>query len=99
VRASEAVRSQAQAPRPLLLKLLELRPAVWVGTISYSLYLTHILVKWTLLEQVRAMTPSIPRGLAVLVGGGVVISLVFGSLVHRLVERPFMLLTRRSGLR
>lgn len=69
-------------------RLLQLHPMVWVGLISYSLYLWH----WPLIVFTRyatgfePITPHIPALF--------VVSLVLGYLSYRFIEQPF----RRSAV-
>ena len=67
----------------MVARLLELRPVVYVGLISYSLYLWH----WPLIVLVRYaiyMAPITPYIPALFVA-----SLVLGSLSYHFVEQPF----------
>ncbi len=65
-------------------RLLALKPFVWVGLISYSLYLWH----WPLIVLLREAVPidyfTPLQGVGVLVAG-----LVLGYLSWRFVEQPF----------
>lgn len=71
-------------------RLLALRPMVWIGLLSYSLYLWH----WPLLTFQRYLLPGgWPAALAVLLAIGL------AALSLRFVERPFRnsaFLTRRQ---
>lgn len=71
-------------------RVLALRPMVWVGLLSYSLYLWH----WPLLTFQRYLLPGAwPSAVAVL------LSLGMAALSLRFVERPFRnsaFLTRRQ---
>jgi peptidoglycan/LPS O-acetylase OafA/YrhL len=70
---------------------LALRPAVFVGTLSYSIYLVH----WPILLLTSAMLVS--PGRLILVGAALA-SLPVAWVVHRWVERPF-LSTAARGIR
>ena len=63
--------------------LLALRPLVWVGLISYPLYLWHwVVLVWTKLLLMSSNIPALWRiGLALL-------ALALATLTYRLVERP-----------
>jgi len=65
-------------------KILSAHPFVWVGLISYSLYLWH----WPVFSFLRIElgTVHIPMPLAL---GGVVLSFALAWLSYRFVERPF----------
>lgn len=69
------------APRMPLTRLLQLRPLVWLGVLSYVLYLVHRLIQ-LLLEQHTTLT-TWPRA-----GVSLVLALLASVLIHRLVERP-----------
>ena len=81
---------------------IETRLTDWLGRISYSIYLFHVIVflaiEWWLLRQ--------PRGIAVahaacrrLCGDGVAAMLAVASLVYRFVERPGIRLGHRLAER
>lgn len=82
------VGQNAAAGRPALAtRLLSLRPLVWIGTISYSLYLVH----WPICafnRYVQLRNPDVPTALAMLAAS---LLLAYGS--WRFVEQPF----RRPG--
>jgi len=82
------------APRMPLTRLLQLRPLVWIGVLSYALYLVHRLIQ-LLLEQHTDLT-TWPRA-----GLSLVLALVLSLGIHRFVERPCVGLKdrwqRRSG--
>ena len=72
---------------------LEWRPLVWVGAVSYGLYLWHVPV--LLVLRANGLLPLSPLG-ATLVG--LPISLLLGWASLRLVERPAMAWSRRTKL-
>lgn len=76
------MRLQSGTP-PLPLKILAWRPLVWIGLLSYSLYLWH----WPLFAYYRYLHSSPPGGLMSVVF--VVLSFVLAWLSLRFVERPF----------
>jgi peptidoglycan/LPS O-acetylase OafA/YrhL len=83
--------TELQAGRPTALtRWLASRPALAVGHMSYSLYLTHLpvlaLCHFALLDH--ALTPSVHA--LVLLGVGVTASLAVASLFYFAVERPFI---------
>lgn len=78
-----------------LLKTLESRFAVWLGAISYSLYLFHgplLMLLQRLLEPLHLS--SGPR-LAAMLMLGMPIALIAGVIGYRLFERPFLGRARR----
>ncbi len=79
----------AAAARPP--RTLEWRPLVWVGAVSYGLYLWHVPV--LLVLRANGLMPLSPWG-ATLVG--LPISLLLGWLSLRLIERPAMAWSRRT---
>lgn len=77
------------APPSLLGRLLSLRAVVWVGTISYGLYLWHFPVLRILQDwQLAGWTLLIP---------GFALTFALAAASYRFVERP--LLRRRGGVR
>ena len=71
-------------------KPLESRFAVWLGTISYSLYLFHGPLLVLLHRSIEPQHFSAGTRLAVMVGAGVPTTLLAGWMGYRLFERPFM---------
>jgi peptidoglycan/LPS O-acetylase OafA/YrhL len=72
----------ALGERGRLMELLESRPMVWVGTISYSLYLWHIPVFYSLDSSGLGLSKPVVGLL------GVVLSLVLSVLSYRYLEAP-----------
>uniref|UniRef100_A0A6J5ZDW8 Unannotated protein n=1 Tax=freshwater metagenome TaxID=449393 RepID=A0A6J5ZDW8_9ZZZZ len=72
-------------------RLLELRPLVWVGTISYGLYLWHVPV--LLVLRANGLVPLNPWGATLI---ALPISLLLGWLSLRFVETPAMAWSRRT---
>jgi peptidoglycan/LPS O-acetylase OafA/YrhL len=73
-------------------QLLNARPLVWLGEISYSLYLVQDLIKYVTTESLAAaglhqLQLSIPESL-VLAGAMILACLAVSSLTYRLVEEP-----------
>lgn len=63
-------------------RLLAFKPMVWVGLISYPLYLWH----WPVLSYLRIMESGAPSPLMLWSGAGVAVLLAWGT--YRLIERP-----------
>ncbi|MGP6088749.1 acyltransferase family protein [Antarctobacter jejuensis] len=74
-------------------RLLALRPMVWIGLISYSLYLWH----WPIMAFVRNRTFSVEMEPALQVIT-IAASVLAGWLSWRFVERPFRVPVREGGL-
>jgi peptidoglycan/LPS O-acetylase OafA/YrhL len=68
---------------------------VWVGTLSYSLYLFHLPLAWLLESFLRPEPGNI--GFTLIRFGWLLLSLVPIYLLFRLVERPFMKLPAEGG--
>jgi peptidoglycan/LPS O-acetylase OafA/YrhL len=71
-------------------KLLRWQPLLWLGTISYSLYLTHCLVLMAGLFAFQTVLPTVFIVVCV-----PAVSLGVAALVYRVIELPAMLLARR----
>ncbi|CAO3440639.1 acyltransferase family protein [Azospirillum endophyticum] len=75
------------------------QPVLWLGEISYGVYLLHGIVIWTLITANGPMRAVIgeeePLYVLALAVAGVLV-LVAASLVHLTVERPAILFGRRS---
>ncbi|MEO7493614.1 MAG: acyltransferase [Massilia sp.] len=68
------------------LAILDTRVLVWLGTISYTLYLVHENIGWAVIRQLelRGVQPASAIGVALL------LALVLASLLTYLVEQPAM---------
>ena len=73
--------------------ILSNRIAVWIGLISFPLYLWH----WPLLTYARILHSKVPA--APVRGAIVLVSIVLAWLTYRLVERPVRLGRRRAGFK
>jgi peptidoglycan/LPS O-acetylase OafA/YrhL len=79
----------------LLVRVLETRPVVWVGLISYSVFLWHEpLVRWL---QGHGYTTAGAMGLATNTALLLAVTLVLSTITYRWVELPA--LRRKSGVR
>lgn len=79
----------------LLTRFLSLRPIVWLGVVSYGIYLWHLpLGQWL----TRSMSPEVAPldRMLILLGVGTALTLVWSAISHRFVEQPFL---RRKGAR
>ena len=84
-------------PGDRISRTLSLRPMVYIGRISYGIYLYHALFKWLIWDKFPHLTEDF--GWAVKVGlrtlayfGG---TIVFASLSYHAIERPFLKLKER----
>lgn len=68
------------------LSLLRFSPLVWLGTISYPLYLLHENIGWAVILWL--LSAHVPMDLAIMVTLGVV--LLLASVVNRMIEQPAM---------
>jgi len=74
--------------RPLLIRLLELRPVVAIGLVSYSLFLWHEPVIRSL--QQRGLTLGGPQGFVINLIFAALVSGLLAALTYRFVEAPFI---------
>jgi peptidoglycan/LPS O-acetylase OafA/YrhL len=72
--------------------LLEARPLVWLGRISYSVYLWHLAI----IAEVAADHPDDPVAVALIAAP---ITLVVGWVSYRIVERPLLSASGRARVR
>jgi peptidoglycan/LPS O-acetylase OafA/YrhL len=72
------------------LKILSIRPLVWLGIISYPLYLWH----WPLLSYLWIINGGLPPKEAKLIA--VLLSIFLGWLTFRFIEHPFRFGSLRS---
>ncbi len=81
---------QTRGRSPLALRLMESRPAVTLGTFSYSLYLVHAPVLALCQSALRLLhlPPTLSLGLMLIVG--VPLALLFSFLFHLAFEKPFL---------
>lgn len=74
--------------------LLKFKPLVFIGTISYSIYLIHQNIGFIILNNMIAIVGQYYIWMSVLVS---LISVTFGFIFYSLVEKPIgILLTRRK---
>ncbi|MEO8464690.1 MAG: acyltransferase [Gammaproteobacteria bacterium] len=74
------------------LGLLRWPPLVWIGFISYTLYLLHQNIGWTVIRNLELLGVSA----SIAVSSALIVSLVLASCVTLLVERPAMRIIRNS---
>ncbi len=67
-------------------RLMSSRPAVWLGEISYEVFLLHVLVMWVAMSFVLRWKPF-TGSMTVLVVASLVITIPLASLLHRLTRR------------
>jgi peptidoglycan/LPS O-acetylase OafA/YrhL len=83
---------------PILCRCAETPPARWFGKISFSLYLTHYPILFTLTATIYTLLPpgwSDEARLAATGLTGIVISVLIASLFQRCIDRPAIDLSRR----
>lgn len=80
-------------------RFLSCRPLQWLGTVSFSIYLTHFIVLTTVSSVVfRVMQPhGYPTALFVAVGVGAAVTLGVSVVFERLVDRPATQLARLAA--
>jgi peptidoglycan/LPS O-acetylase OafA/YrhL len=77
---------------PKLDRILSRAPLIWLGKISYSLYLVHFVILGSLLYALNGMAPIWVSVLPVLP-----CSLLSAALLQRYVEAPFIRLSHRHA--
>jgi peptidoglycan/LPS O-acetylase OafA/YrhL len=78
------------------LRLLEWRPLVWVGTWSYSLYLTHTMGLTAVHIAIRSLSLPLPATLFLIVFAALPLSFCGSYLFHLAFERPFMTAKKKA---
>jgi peptidoglycan/LPS O-acetylase OafA/YrhL len=63
-------------------RVLAMKPVVWIGLISYPLYLWH----WPVLSYIRIMESGTATKTLLLIGAGV--AMVLAALTHHFIEKP-----------
>lgn len=82
--------SHTTRPGAMWRALLQWRPALWLGSVSYSLYLFHVPVLVLLHRGLEAMHLSAYARLAALVGVGIPLTLLTAALSYRFLEKPML---------
>ncbi len=85
VLGAAAILHAGASPVPVAVtRLLSMRVPVWIGLVSYSLYLWH----WPLMALLRSArgSVSLPLGLGLL---AILLSFLLAALSYRYIERPF----------
>ncbi|MBB5233175.1 acyltransferase family protein [Deinococcus budaensis] len=77
---------------PWAKRILHTAPLVWLGRISYSLYLWHAVVLLLVVHLLRGVLP-----LWVLLPGAAALSLLVAHTSERVLERPLIALGKRLG--
>jgi len=89
--------SEARERHPWILKLLDSRWAIVLGTFSYSLYLTHRIAMMKLYPVLNALHLSPLLNHLALLCVGIPWVLLFAYVFHLLFERRFMTAPRPAG--
>ncbi|CAO3458814.1 acyltransferase family protein [Azospirillum largimobile] len=79
--------------------VLTRQPVLWLGEISYGVYLLHGIMIWALITANAALRPVIAedaRLYALALAGAGILVVAVASLVHLTVERPTIMVGRRS---
>lgn len=97
-----------RAPTGAVGRLLETRPLIWLGTLSYSLYMSHYPIIWIFNQGIRIFlkrpevmaagykTPALGVGEAIAaVSVLLIVVLMVSNFIYVRVERPFRQLSRR----
>lgn len=77
------------AKRPVVLLALESRPLLFLGAISYSLYLMHSPILGVTDILIRALSPSSAVAATLYLVGGVAVAIGLTYLFYFVFERPF----------
>jgi peptidoglycan/LPS O-acetylase OafA/YrhL len=86
---------------PTLRRFLETPALRWLGKISFSLYLTHYPVLFTMIAAAYALLArALPFGVSLAIGclGGIGLSLAIAALFERWIDRPSIRLSHRVCL-
>jgi len=75
------------------LKFLAIRPLVYLGSISYSLYLIHQNVGYVIIRNLETYNLATPFSIIVVPA---IVSIFVASLIFRYIEKPAMLLIRNN---
>lgn len=86
-----AIVAAAVVPGPIV-RALSIRPLLWLGERSFSLYLVHLPVLLTLVYLGRGVMP-----VGLLAIAAIPLSLAMATIFHALVERPSRVWARRVG--
>lgn len=82
---------------PIVLRALESRPVVWLGSFSYSLYLVHYPLLPLIHAGIQSLSMPPTVAFAALALLGVSIPLAVAYLFHLAFERPFLSDRRKSA--
>lgn len=90
-------RNAFSTPQRMVSKALQWPLMQWLGKISYSIYLVHMLVLYAVQYAVMALLPGLgkPAFLGVMLGGVVLGTVAVSALSYRLVEQPGIQAGRR----
>lgn len=92
-------RALLSAPQRALSALLQSALMRWLGEISYSVYLTHMLVLYAVQYALLRLAPGMsqPAFLAAMLLGVVSATVALSALTYRLVEQPGIAAGRKAG--
>lgn len=82
--------TKPQGKPPIILRVASSPWAVWLGTFSYSIYLSHYPVMILFWNIMLHATSSPLVWAALMIGGYIPLSVAVAYLFHRCFERPFM---------
>ncbi len=75
------------------------QPVLWLGEISYGVYLLHGIVIWALITANASLRPFVeddPRLFALALAGAGILVVAVASLVHLTIERPAIMAGRQG---
>jgi peptidoglycan/LPS O-acetylase OafA/YrhL len=85
-----------------LFGLLRMRGAIWLGEISYSIYLSHGLVLWAIMQRIVPLLPGYHHSTIWFVASAIAITpvvVLFCSASYLFIEKPLIVAGRRISER
>jgi peptidoglycan/LPS O-acetylase OafA/YrhL len=91
-------RALLSAPQRVLAALLQSPLMRWLGEISYSVYLTHMLVLYAVQHALHTLAPGLsqPAFLAAMLLGVVSATIALSALTYRFIEQPGIAAGRKA---